>query len=263
MIQELFDGYIEDRIGIWQECFGDSPEYIQRFLSENSKSARTFGVVIHGKLVSVAYLLPAEYVCGDFAPVPVYYLYAAATTEQFRNRGCFSQILEYLWENIEEPVILVPANKDLIGYYEKRGMRQILFEKKEIYENLSGKESAVVQDISAEDYLKFRDLRWRQGGYIRWNYSALQYILSENENFGGICRKICIGKQEGAALARKNGDTLEVLEITIEENKRDFLEALCGKMDCSRAVVQKCPDVMVYSKTKEIPDQIYFNLFMG
>lgn len=262
MVRELYNEYYEEKIEIWQECFGDSKEYIEMFLMENQKRVRAFGYLEGDTLVSVAYLLPTEYVWKETKTL-VYYLYAAATKTAFRGRGYFGQVLCFVRDNLKEPIILVPAEKKLIGFYEKYGMQQILEEKKEIYSKRTDNGNITLEDITPQEYFERRMQYFQAIPLIGWDLEMMQYIVHENEYCGGICKKICVNDREIPLILRENGEKLEILEILSEEEISQITAALCEKRKCSECIVHIQPDLMAYSKSFDFSKQLYFNLCMG
>lgn len=262
MVRELFEEFYEDRIEIWQESFGDERSYIEMFLSKNRQRARVFGYLVEDQLVSVAYLLPAEYVEKE-KEVPVYYLYAAATRKAYRGKGYFGQILCFVRDNLKQPIFLVPADKKLIEFYAHYGMKQIMEQKNAFFSKMDVNYEACLEDISVSEYFRLRNQCFSDQGFVRWNQEILQYILQENEYCGGICKKLCVNNDEIPVIMRKNGEMLEVLEIVAQEDLAHIAMVLCDKMNCRECSVQIQPDVMAYSKDINFSEQIYFNLCMG
>lgn len=268
MIRELFGEYEEERYEIWQECFGDSREYIQRFFAQTRQCARVIGCIENGELLSVAYLLPAEYAKKGKKRVGMYYLYAGATREQYRGKGYFAKLLQWLFENVQVAVFLVPASEELITYYEKQGMRRVL-EKQELFyqgKNVVKKQSeteCTIQSVAVEEYLKKRDERWLTEGYVRWDERMLQYILQENVFCGGFCGKIVLDNQEIFMMARKNQKQLEIFELLNEKNMEEILELACQLTGCEQATVCRQPDVCVWPGNSVYCDMNYFNLTLG
>lgn len=268
MIRELFGEYEAERYAIWQECFGDGREYIGQFFARTGQCARVIGCVENGELLSVAYLLPVEYAKKGKRRVRMYYLYAGATREGYRRKGYFAKLLQWIFENVQVAVLLVPASGELATYYEKQGMRRVL-EKQELFyqrKNAAAGQSeagCAIQSVSAREYLKKRDERWLAKGYVRWDEMMLRYILQENVFCGGFCGKIVFDNQEIFMMARKNQKQLEIFEILNEKNMEEILEMACRLTGCEQAIVCRQPDVCIWPGIQAHCDINYFNLTLG
>lgn len=118
-------------IKLWNEAFGDSEEEINEFLN-------IFGDCIHtisdnNLIVSQLFLIP-----GKINSAKAYYLYAAATLEEYRGRGFMSKLLKYAEtfakENNAEYILLMPGEDSLYDYYERFGYKSLCFCRECIFE---------------------------------------------------------------------------------------------------------------------------------
>lgn len=55
---------------------------------------------------------------------PAKYVYAVATLPEYRGRGYAGKILKKAEEIFNMPLVLVPAEKELVGYYRKDWVQQ-------------------------------------------------------------------------------------------------------------------------------------------
>jgi hypothetical protein len=264
MIREITGEVPEKLIEIWKQCFGDEEAYIRTFLCKNQDYMRIFIFEEDKTPVSVAYLLDAEYTAEDKTTIPLYYLYAAATAPEYQKKGYFGGLLEWIFSHAGRPVILVPANPQLIEFYEHKGMH--VWQQEEYvkiflsYAQVQGK----IAQADAVWYTDFRHKCWYKRGYVRWDCHMMNYILQENEFCSGFCRKITIYGTDYAVLARKNGDCLEVLEVLSENGEyQNCVQLLLAQTHCTYARVCVRPEVMC---TADFPIEMgagYFNLTMG
>ena len=108
----------EEIIELWQESFGDSPEYINFFL-KNCPSV-CIGTISDEHLVSMLFLLD-----GKINNYNVKYIYAACTDKEYRGRGLMKNQIgfaaEYCNENNSDGLFLVPAEESLYRYYAEMG----------------------------------------------------------------------------------------------------------------------------------------------
>lgn len=270
-------------ITLWQKSFGDSEAYISMFLDRNFDRIKTVVYVteeIPSVPVSVAYLLPVTHIKEGQAECNCWYLYAAATLPEYRGRGYFAEILKFV-ETLPEPMVLVPGEESLIGYYEKQGMHKWLSERKR-YVDVEIEKNALaikVLDLSVEEYIALResiladDEQWKEVGYLNWSPQFMQYICHENQFCGGEIKRITIDKEQFLAMYRVEEDAVKVLELLpqtkVEEcvtGLVDFVnESLLTNGDAKKyksAEVLLQPVVLATSKLKPLQEEGYFNLIM-
>ncbi len=127
MISFRRGGEPQDLISLWCEVFGDTPKYVEHFLDH--AGANSLCAYEGDTLAAMLHLLPVT-VTGE-NPRKGYYLYAAATTPQFRCQGVMTKLLdfakEYTVETGRDSIFLLPASEPLRSYYTARGYQTISF----------------------------------------------------------------------------------------------------------------------------------------
>ncbi len=114
------NGDREDIVELWQRIFGDSREFIDKFLSTMTTPGEVYVAEHNGKVVSMGFLLlgpkAKEYACA--------YIYAMATYEEHRGQGLASHIAQKLkslaYLRGIDIVATLPANDGLINWYADR-----------------------------------------------------------------------------------------------------------------------------------------------
>lgn len=289
-------GMIPQLITLWQKSFGDSEAYISMFLDQNFERIKTIVYVTEdfpNIPVSVAYLLPVTYVKEGQEENKCWYLYAAATLPEYRGQGFFAEILKFV-ETLPEPMVLVPGEESLIGYYEKQGMHKWLSERKSLFdiaiekdvgrarEQLNSSDDSQVQvaDISVEEYIALResilanDESWKEAGYLNWSHSLMQYICHENQFCGGEIKQITIGKEHFLVMYRVDEDVVKVLELLPQTQVSECLTGLVDFVNesykaygndqrCKTAEVILQPVVLATTKLEVPQEDGYFNLIMA
>ena len=264
----------KDLIEIWHKSFGDSMEYIHMFLQWNASRAKIIVCMIEDRPVSVAYLLPLMYRKVGQQDIPCWYLYAAATLPEYRGCGYFSDILTFIKLHVPEPVILVPAEPALIGYYERQGLH--MWQKEEVTrvteDTHQGAETAMMlHDIDLETYTAIRDAYFGQMGYMKWDEHFLKYIFQENTICGGRQKSFEIEGRHYAVIYRIEGQCLKVLELLRQDVAYTMVQA--DELLSCAAVLMKItgtvsayicikPAVMAIGHTS-LSKEGYFNLTMG
>lgn len=117
-------------ISLWQECFGDSKEYVEFFLNNCPHYNCIAYYTDDNQLVSMLFLLN-----GFLNGKECKYLYAACTSYEYRRQGIMEKLIDYSKKVASEcgasGIFLVPANEKLYSYYSKFGFAAS-FKKKEI-----------------------------------------------------------------------------------------------------------------------------------
>ena len=269
---------------IWKQSFGDSDEYIRMFFDCNFSKIKVLVYEVDKKAVSVAYFLPATYISEEDKSILCWYLYAAATLPEFRNRGYFGQIMKTVSETFPEPVFLVPGEESLISYYKKQGM-QVWQEAQSIEVALdagmistfckdnseflcdNGKFKIYFKDLNATEYISKRKDALSKSIHIAWNDHFMRYICHENKFCGGFQKEICVNGQKHITTYRVEGDVLKVLEmLPCKENLEQThicIQALMEENNCKKAVVCLQPTVMIIDKWDLCKERGYFNLTLG
>lgn len=220
---------------IWETCFGDDEDYISFYLEHRMTEDNMLVIYEDGKAVSMASFLPAEYLYeGSYQSVR--YVYAVATLPQYRGRGLAGKILEYAKSLYGEPLVLAPAEESLISYYEKLGFVRAF---PRTIRNAGGSVQALevmqqdeelpcMERVTAAEYVKLRDEKCAQEGYVRWDEQAVQYAMELCASCGGktvvVTREKDFGRTDDVAqeerdilMYEKDGDKLYILETSLSE----------------------------------------------
>lgn len=232
------DCHKEDLIKIWQECFGDSREYIEFFLSQNFKRIKTVVAIADEKVVGAAYLLPVK--SYEYKVLKNgWYGYAIGILPEYRKRGIYAKMHEKIMNGINsknEFYILCPANEKLASFYASLGFMEYsyladtkLFPKQE--------ENIEFEDISAKEYELLRNSFFDENGLIIWNEVSLEYAIAENEFCGGFAKKVKTDKKEFALISRVQDNGVKITESTVpKEYMQKITSAICKKYGFEYAI---------------------------
>ncbi len=108
---------------IYEDAFGRDEIFFETLYSKAKKCCKV--LIKDKRVVSFFFLLPVELRKSDKCQ-KAYYLFAAATDEQYRNKGYMSELIKKELEKSDYPVILKPANASLVSYYKKFGFRETI-----------------------------------------------------------------------------------------------------------------------------------------
>ena len=105
---------------LWQQAFGDTPEFIQGFFRTGFAPKRCRCITLDGAVASALYWFDCDFGGETWA-----YIYAVATDVAHRGKGLCPQLMEdthrLLRENGYAGAVLVPAEEHLWRYYGKMG----------------------------------------------------------------------------------------------------------------------------------------------
>lgn len=107
--------YIELR-KLWQDSFGDSPEYIDNLY----ESLDATGYVLYNEKEVVSCLTVFD--VGTFEGKPISEIYAVCTKNSARENGYASKLVAFVRDEIKEDgkvAMICPADEKLIAFYEK------------------------------------------------------------------------------------------------------------------------------------------------
>lgn len=157
---------------LWHNVFGDNKEDIEKFLNCYSKD-----IIIYEKNNTIISMLTMLSV--SMGNKKGRYIYAVATDSEYRGRGYATQLLKYAEDYIkkqgEEFAVLVPAEKELFGFYEKLGYKTVKCIEK--YEFLPEKKlKTKIEKINAREYKQRRREILRGHNIIEWGEEDLENI---------------------------------------------------------------------------------------
>lgn len=280
MIRFADESMLPELTKIWEAGFGDSEEYIDMFLKDNFYRIKTVVWEETERPVSVAYFLPLTYLNPYTTEKKAYlYLYAAATLPSCRGKGYFGKILTFVKEHFAEPVLLVPGEPSLVGYYQKNGLNVCQNGCQMNYKKEAGAEDTFVQffmsEISGQAYFQYREKALQQVAHMCWELPFITYICKENRYCGGRQIRLSFEDSDFIAVIRQEASELQILEMLsvgkektgmIDVNQKDCfskaVQILMHQTGCMTAKVCVQPTVMCNDME---PDQkgFYFNLTLG
>ncbi len=210
---------VEDLQALWQEVFGDEPQFIQDFFRYCCGPENRFVIKDDKKVISMAYLIPCTYQSKG-QEYKAAYFYAAATHPDNRGRGYMASLIQYVKQVAAERgmdlFFLVPAEPGLFTYYENLGFQPALYHKtlqftaQELQEALPAELTAA--DVTAEavlpDRLQQREQALQETDHLSYNREQLQYFFYTQLVSGG---HVAVA-EDGYAFYEKKDTTVMVTE---------------------------------------------------
>lgn len=193
---------------LWQQCFGDPPELIERFFTLLPDLGRRVTALYQGRAVGAAYalagleLLPEHKSCG--------YIYAVAVDESCRGLGIGGALSVAAAEDARqagaEIICTLPAEESLYDWYEKLiGVKYALHRRERRCKAAAGD----CREISAAEYAQRREELLRGRAHIRFPAAYLEFQYELCKCYGGGF--FAVG--EGIAAAYPEGDTAKICEL--------------------------------------------------
>ena len=185
----------EQIIGLWQQCFGDSPDFISFYLQHHPFSEKTLLLALEGDVVlSMLSLLPACFLCQG-QQLPVRYVYAVGTDIRFRGQGLSTTLLDsaaqICRENNEAGLFLIPASQSLFSFYSARGFYNAFGLQTETllpadFADVQPSDDIFLKPIAPEAIFPLRGrILGRHQPFIQWDTKALGYAVSATGAAGG------------------------------------------------------------------------------
>lgn len=180
---------------LWQEAFGDTDFFLDKFYSTAFAPERCLCAAVDCRVAAAAYWFS----CGEYA-----YIYAVATAEAFRSQGICHTLMEKIHCLLRQEgyagCILVPGSEGLRQFYAGMG-----------YKNFGGVQEFACEagtplplwKIDAEEFAALRRIVLPEGG-----------VIQEGENLAFLSRWAAFYRGEDFLLtATRDNDTLRGLEL--------------------------------------------------
>ncbi len=172
---------------LWKEAFAEEDAYINLFFESLFSSANVICVKENNTICSALYLLECKInlLSKDYK---AFYVYAAGTLNEHRNKGYMGELLEYakvFCKKLEaEAICLFPASEKLYDYYSKRDYLTV-FKRKELQLEkqtirLLASKNNEIKPATAENIKLIRDKALKNSDFLEWNTEILAYQLSLN-----------------------------------------------------------------------------------
>ena len=148
---------------LMKSVFKDEDSFLNRFFNlfydDNVLIAE-----INNNIVSMAFLLPNKILVNGKL-LPITYLYACATHQEYRGQGLMSRIIAKAYEDVcqrgEVGLLLLPANEPLYHYYSNMGfMTSFFFDEIQFSQDESFSPEMIppfkIEKITAKTYYQLR-----------------------------------------------------------------------------------------------------------
>ena len=201
--------YTESLVALWNKVFGDEEEYIRLFFGDTYYDSECFAVTVNDEVVSALYLLKSRIRC-DGRIYNGRYLYAAATSPEYRGKGLMSQLIDeakaYAEAEKLDFIALVPASDSLYGYYSSFDFIEAMYKYKyqvtedyatmRAYREISlGEEFVKIRNSAECDMLIYNDI-CNKYAFECLRYSGTRvFYLSDNAYYAEGEELLCCDKE--------------------------------------------------------------------
>lgn len=232
----------EDVLVLWGEEFGDGADFIDPFAAwcgwENILLLREDGAP------RALTAIPAmEVALPDGTRRRVGYVYAHTTKIEHRGQGLGHILLNYAQFCLEEQgmdgVALVPARKELFGYFATAGYAPAFWLTEETVER--GGRPAVLRELTGADYGALREerLAGRCHGILPTGLLEQQEELCRRQG-GGLFAVETEAGTACAAVERGPDGTLFLRELLAPDGlERETAAGLCAALDAPRCALRR------------------------
>lgn len=225
---------IPDLKTLWHQCYGDSEEYIDFFMTHRFRPEETIVWLEEWRAVGVAYLLPCH--VGE---IPADYCYAVGVLPAFRGRGISGIVLSEAERCALERgrLLLISPRDGTLGYYRTRGMKDAFFCRWVEFSATGPTQPLTPVESDTPTYTRLRNLGLPQAGLVRWDETAMKYALAEHRLCGGFAHLLPWQGVDYLLLGAWEECGLLVTETTLPEALLDQLaSSLCAHYSADRLI---------------------------
>lgn len=201
---------------LWQEAFGDSPEFMDIFFRYGYAPERCRCILEGDTVAAALYWFP----CADLA-----YVYGVATDRRFRGRGLCRRLMEDTAAHLKElgftGIVLVPQDAGLrkmyaaMGYRDCGGIREFACE---------AGEACGLRAIGPGEFARLRRSYLPEGAVLQEEEENLVFLARQAEFFTGEGFLLTAWREEGV---------LHGLELLGDETQA---AAVTAALDCRKGI---------------------------
>jgi len=199
---------------LWKQAFGDDEGTIDGFFADAWTPEGMFVLKEGDRLLSMAAWFPGT-LCAGKSGWQAAYLYAVATDEAFRGRGCCRRLLDFMSGWLQglgvKCLCLVPGSAELYAFYEKLGYGRLFTHGERLCEARETAGTAVPAE--APEYLAAREELLAARAYLSYPVPVLEYQRRAAGRAGGGLYLLSEGERTGCACAAMDGEKAVIREL--------------------------------------------------
>jgi len=238
---------------IWKLCFKDSDDFIEFFYTNRYNEDQTMLLLHEGEISAMLTMLPVNIITADKQNYNSTMLYAVATHPEYQNRGFATQLMDstqqYLKEKNSACSVLVPAEKQLFGFYRKLGYEDVFLIREFTFtsgmiENLpvGNASKPRITDIDPAEYNRIRNQQLSGKLFITYAKEEIAYQKKLSQKSGADIYRIESGELEGcAAIERLNPDKIIIKEMLIPDRALTLAVKQIAKLLQAKEYIMRTP----------------------
>lgn len=229
---------------IWEDCFGDTNEYIDFFFENCYKPEQTLVAYYDLKPGGMLFMLPSKLTINN----KVYngsYIYAVATKPSFQGKGIMkkleSEAVRISKEKSLDFLCLVPQSESLFKMYGKIGYKTTFYLGEKTYIPFSNREEEITfEDCLQEEYIKMRsDYLLKMPSSLDFIQPLDEYRFMEQKKVGVDIKKIVFGENQFFYTGYKKSSEFIIKETSLEEDLLKKVICVIAKEQAVERVVVK------------------------
>lgn len=241
----------ESIVHLWQNVFGDETEFIKQCLPVFAGWNNILLAKTQKNVLAAMLLMPPCYI-GKQKGV---YLYALATSPQFRNKGIMGSLMAK-----SEAIairrgasfsVLIPASGPLYAFYQKRGYAHTLHFKSLQVQNIKSQNTGqiICKQLLPQQFILARK-HILKGPAILFKGQRQNFVAQELAQEGFLLAKA----KEAYAVCKPQGENLFVGEFAAktDEDAILFLAQILKKTHCTKATITLPMWAKIFEKEAQI-----------
>ncbi|NMC55658.1 MAG: GNAT family N-acetyltransferase [Eubacteriaceae bacterium] len=213
---------------IWRLCFHDDEAYIDFFYANKFKPDQTVLLLENNVISAMLTMLPLSLSSPNFGAFDTRMLYAIATHPDYQGKGLASKLINHCNDLLKEEKVnmsvLVPASKDLFGFYYKLGyidgfyIRERVLSQEQINDFINLIIDCSIKPIEADEYNFLRNNILKNRANIEYTDDDIAYQKKLSNTASADIFEIIIENTVGCAvIERLSEDKIFIKEILLDE----------------------------------------------
>ncbi len=201
---------------IWIQSFGDSADYVGRFMERRLPSCTALVYEEDGIITSQLFLLPGVMRVSGVR-LPALYLYAAATATAYRGKRHMSRLIEaakvFAQKGGYRYIALVPGESGLYDYYARFGFYEAfsyrLYRANRVALDKAGMGHGGTVLLTTAELTALRNTRLVRVDTFLWDENAVSFAVGQHAFSGG--NVVCV--PDAWALFYEDSSMAKVVEL--------------------------------------------------
>lgn len=258
LIKSIFENKFKEKlISNISSCFPNTTPVLEFYFENKFEPGYCNALITDDEVASSVQVLPQEIILAGHS-FTAKYIYAAATSPNFRRKGYMKNLLDFTANNEKNKntdfLFLVPCGKDIEKYYEKLGyenffiIRKINFSQDEFKQFLVKNSCSDIKNFlepsnNAKYVEKIRNMVYNNKNYVKYSEKDLNYAINLYNNFYG--GKFVISGESFAICFFQNADVLKIEDFCAKnfEDSKKLLSIIYKEFpDCSEYHFNVCAE---------------------